>query len=290
MERRPGEQRLKIGKRQGRCAHKHGHGLPSLDLDRAPDHLYDPPPLHGQGPAGRQVYPLHQHHRQAREGLRQQVPRVHEGGEGVRLPVHGQRDGPGAAPLIPPVDEIPDRANAGDQQAEAVDGHPQGHRAEKHPARPGAGPAQGHEQQPASQQERRCEQGQQRPQILPAAEDQRRRQQAPDPSQRAKEPRPSAQSQQIPHRASQGRKRRPFRTDGHPAQGAGQLQQQPVHGEVVQQKPFQADPHATSTTMTVMSSRCPFCRAASMRSSASRSRDRVGPFLSSASRSFPKRS
>ena len=290
MERRPGEQRLKLNERQGRGAHVHGHGLAACHLHGAPDHLDDAPALHGKGQARGQVDPLHQHHGQAREGLRQQVPRIHEGGEGMGLPSHGQCDGPGAAPLIPPMDEISDRADEGWQQAQAIDSDSEGQRTQQHPARPGAGPAQGQEQQSASQQQRRSEQGQQGPQILLAADEQRRHQKAGDPPRKTQEPGPLAEGQEVPHRPQQGRTRRPGPRHRRPAQGSGQLQQEPVHGEVVQQEPLQADPHATSTTMIVMSSRCPFCRAASMRSSASRSRGRAASFLSSASSSLPKRS
>ena len=290
MERRPGEQRLEFDERQGRGAHVHGHGLAACHLHSAPDHLDDAPALHGKGQARGQLDPLHQHHGQAREGLRQQVPRIHEGGEGMGLPAHGQGYGPGAAPLVPPMDEIADGADEQGQYTRPIDGDSEGQRAQQHPARPGAGPAQGQEQQSASQQQGCGEQGQQGPQILLAADEQRRHQQAPDPPRQTQQPRPFAQGHQVPHRPQQGRTRRPAPGHRRPAQGPGQLQQEPVHGEVVQQEPLQADLHATSTTMIVMSSRCPFCRAASMRSSASRSRGRAASFLSSASSSLPKRS
>ena len=290
MERRPGEQRLKIDERQGREAHVYGHGLGPRRRHRAPDHLNDALSRYDEGPTRGQVHTLHQHHREAREGLRQQVPRIHEGGEGVRLAANGQGDGPDAAPFIPPVDEIPDRADEQGQHTKPIDGDSQGHGPQQHPARPGAGPTQGQEQQPAPQQQRRLEQGQERTQILLSAHEQGRRQKAGDPPRQAQEPGPPAKGHQVPHRPQQGRARRPARGDRRPAQGARQLQQEPVHGEVVQQEPFEADPHATSTTITVMSSRCPFCRATSIRSSASRSRGRAGAFLSSASRSLPKRS
>ena len=155
MERRPGEQRLKLDERQGRRAHIHGHGLGPRRRYRAPDHLDDASALHNEGPTGGQVHPLHQHHRQAREGLRQQVPRIHKGGEGVGLTAYGQGDGPDAAPLIPPMDQKPDGADGERQQAQAVDGGSEGHGAQQDPARPGAGPAQGQEQQPAPQQQGR---------------------------------------------------------------------------------------------------------------------------------------
>ena len=73
MERRPGEQRLKIDERQGREADVHGHGIAVRRFHRAPDHLDGTSALHNERPTGRQVHPLHQHHGQARKGLRQQV-------------------------------------------------------------------------------------------------------------------------------------------------------------------------------------------------------------------------
>lgn len=291
MERRPGEQRLKIHQRQGRNAHVHGHGrLSRPRLHRAFDHLHDPLPRHRKGPSGGQLHPLHQHHRQAREGLRQQVPRVHESGEGMPFVAHRQHDRSQAPSLVSPLNEVADGADEGRQQAQAVDGRPQGHRAQEDAAGPGARPVQGEQEQSAAQQQGREEQGKEPAQILPAAQEQGRRQQARHPPRGAQEPGPPVQGHQVPESPQQGRERRPARGHGQAAQGPGQLQQQPVHGEVVQQKPLQGDPHATSTTMTVMSSRCPFRRAASIRSSAMRSRGAPAPFFSSSSSSRPRRS
>ena len=263
MERRRRQQRLKINERQGRSTHVHGRRLSIRPrLHRGPDHLHHPLPRHRQGQPRRQIDPFRQHHGQARKGLRQQVPRIHEGGEGMSPAAHRQGDGAKTASFVAPADQIPDYVDEGWQQAQAVDRRPHGHRAQEHPAGPGARLPQSQQQQPASQQQRCGEQGQQRPEILPAAQHQRRQQ----------------------------RERRPAPGDGHPAQGSGQPQQQPVDGEVVQQKPFQGDPHATSTTMTVMSSRWPFPFAAMRRASAIRSRGWFDPFLSSASMSLPSRS
>ena len=291
MERRRREQRLKIHQRQGRAPHVHGHGrLSRPRFHRGADHLHDPLPRHGQGPARGQLHPLHQHHRQARKGLRQQVARVHQGGKGGSRLAHLQGDGPGAAALVPPLDQIPDGPDEGRQQAQAVNGRPQGHGAKEHPAGPGPGPTQGQEQQPAAQEQGRGEQGQQGPKILPSTHQQGRDQQAGDPPQGAQEPGPFPQGQQVPEGPQQGREGRPARVHGHPAQGPRQPQQQPIHGEVVQQKPLQGDPHATSTTMTVMSSRWPLSRAAAMSSSAMRSRGAAAPRLSASSMSLPSRS
>lgn len=290
MERRPGEQRLKIDEGQGRRPHEHGHGVLSRCFHRGPDHLHDAPALYAERQARGQVDPLRQHHGEAREGLRQQVPRVHEGGERMGLPAHRQLHGPSAAFLVPAMDQKPDGADEEGQQTEAVDRRPEGHGAREHAPCPGTPLAQGEEQQPAPQQQGRREQGQEGAQVLLSTDDQRRRQQAAYPARQAQELRPLAQSDQVPHRPQQRHGRRPSGTDGHPAQGPRQLQQQPVHGEVVQQKPFQADPHATSTTKTVMSSRWPRPLAAAMISSAMRSRGAEEPFFSSASRSFPNRS
>ena len=73
------------------------------------------------------------------------------------LTSNGQGDGPGTAPLIPPVDQVSNGADKHRQQAQAVYGYPQGHRAQEHPAGPGPRPAQGEEQQSPAQQERRGE-------------------------------------------------------------------------------------------------------------------------------------
>ena len=290
MERRSGEQRLKIVERQGRRPHIHGHGFQSLHLHDAPYHLDDAPAFYRKRQARRQIHALRQHHGQAREGLRQQIPRVREGGEGVGPPARRQPDGQDPAFLVPAMDQKPDGPDQQGQQAQAVDRRPQGHGAEKHPAGPGARPPQRQQEQPAPQQERRREQGQDRAQKLLSADNQRGDQEASDPARQAQKLWPPAEGQQIPRRPQQRHGRRPPGADGHPAQGPRQLQQQPVHGEVVQQKPFQADPHATSTTKTVMSSRWPRPFAAAMSSSAMRSRGADEPFLSSASRSLPRRS
>ena len=239
MERRPGEQRLKFDERQRRLAHIHGHPGPVLSQPhRGPHHLHHPLPRHLQGLSRGQLHPLHQDHRQARKGFRQQIPRVHQGGEGKGPAPHVQNDGSPAALLVPPMDQKPDGTNEGRQQAEAVDGRPQGHGAQEHPAGPGAGPAQGEEQQAAPQQQGRGEQRQQGSKILPAADEQRRDQQTAHPPRGAQEPRPSAQRRQIPARSQQGRERGAARAQRYAAQGPGQLQQEPVHREVVQQKPL----------------------------------------------------
>ena len=188
MERRRRQQRLKIDERQGRPACVHGHRRPARPrFHRGPDHLHDPLPRYRQRPPGRQVDPLHQHHGQARKGLRQQVSRIHEGGEGMGFTAHRQGDGAGAAPLVPPVDQVTNGADEGRQQAEAVDSRPQGHRAQEHPAGPGPGSAQGKEQQSPAQQQRRGEQGEKGPEILLAAHEQRRHQQAGRPSRQAQQ-------------------------------------------------------------------------------------------------------
>ena len=192
MERRPGEQRLKISERQGRSAHIHAHGFKSRDLHFATDHLNEALPLHGEGPPGRQVHPLHQHHRQARERLRQQIPRIHEGGEGVRLIPDRQGDGPDAASRVPPMDQIADGTDEQGQYAKPIDGDPEGHGPRQHPARPGTGLSQGQEQQSASHQQGCGEQGQERAQILLSADEQGRHQKAGDPPRGAQEPGPLA--------------------------------------------------------------------------------------------------
>ena len=291
MERRRRQQRLKINERQGRCPHVHRHRRPArLDLYGAFDHFDDPLSRHRQRPPGWQVDPLHQHHRQPRQWLRQQIPRVQEGGENMGFAAHRQGDSPPTAPFVPPVDQLPKGADAWRQQAKAVDRRPQGHRAQEHAAGPGACLPQSQQQQPASQQQRCGEQGQQRPHILPAAHQQRRGQETPDPPRQTQQPRPFPQGDEVPEGSRQGREGRPARPHRHAAQGPGQLQQQPVHGEVIQQKPFQGDPHATSMTMTVMSSRWPLSLAAARRDSAIRSRGWAEPFFSSASMSLPSRS
>ena len=267
MERRPGEQRLKLPQTQGRSPHEHGHGRAArLRLHRPRRHLDDPLPLHGQGPPRRQVDPLHQHHRQTGQGLRQKVPRVHEGGEAKRLFAHRQRDGAQAPPLVPPVDEIPDPPDQRRQQAQPVHRRPKGHRAKEHPAGPRL--THGQQQHPAPHEQRRGEEGQKRTQSLPPAHQQRRHQQTPHPSRQAQQPRPPAQRQRVPHRSQKRQEQGPPGLHPHPAQGPGQPQQQQIHPRVVQQKPLQGDPHATSTTMTVMSSRCPFSWAAAISDSA----------------------
>ena len=291
MERRPGEQRLKIDERQGRTPHEHGHArLPRPRDHYGRDHLHDPLPRHWQRPPRGQLHPLHQHHRQTGEGLRQQVPRVHEGDEPVLLPAHRQGDGPGAAPLVPPVDQIPDGADQGRQQTQAVDRRPEGHGAQEHAARPGARSAQGEKQQPAPQQQGRQQQRQQGPQKRSAVQEQGRGQQAARPPRQAQQPGPPAEGQQVPRRPHEGREGRPPRRHRRPAQGGGQPDQQPVHGEVVQQKPFQGDPHATSTAKMVMSSRWPRHLASAITASAMRSRGAAQPLLRASSRSFPSRS
>ena len=256
MERRGGQQRLKINERQGRTAHAHGHGRQVLSrLYRAPDHLDNALALQGQGPSRRQVHALHQHHRQTGQRLRQQIPRVNEGGEAVPVFAHRQAYLPQASPLVPPVDEIPDGANGPRQQAQAVDGDPEGHGAQEHPAGPGTVFAQGQQQQYAPQQQGRCEQREERPKVLLAAQEQGCPQQTPHPPQGTQQPRPPAQGHEVPQGPQQRRTRCPGRADRHPAQGFCQPDEEPVRSEVVQQKPFERDPHATSTTMTVMSSR-----------------------------------
>ncbi len=116
MERRSGEQRLKIDERHGRTAHIYGHSLPSR-LHRSSDHLYHPLLRHDQRAARRQVHALHQHHRQARERLRQQVPRVHKSGERHPFFSHDQNDPTHAILLISSVDKVSDSADKGRQQA-----------------------------------------------------------------------------------------------------------------------------------------------------------------------------
>lgn len=289
MERRRREQRLKIPQGHGRRSHEHGRLLLS-HRHRGPDHLDDAPAFHGQRPPRGQFHPLHQHHGQAGEGLRQQVSRIHEGGEGVFFPPHGQGDGPAAAPLIPPLDQAPNGPDGGRQQAEAVDGDPEGQRPQQHAPGPGAGTAQGDQEQRAAQQERRKQERQEGAPILPSAQHQGRQQQAEDPARRAQEPGPSAQGSEVPRRPQKGRERRPAPPHGRAAQSSRQGDEQPVHGEVVQDEPLQGDPHATSTTSTVMSSRWPRSRAAAMSPSAMRSRGAAALRLSSSSRSLPSRS
>ena len=291
MDGRPGEQRLKRPQRQGRQPDIYGHRvLFRPRLDRPPHHLYDPLALNGEGQPRGQLDPLRQHHGQPRQGLRQQIPRIHECREGIGSVPHPQGGGPQAPPLIPPMDKMPNGADEDRQQTEAVDGRPQGHGAEKHTARPGACLVQGDEQQSAPQQKRCDEKGQKGAQILPAADDQRGRQQTPHPTGQAQKHRPLPQGRQVPQSPQQGRERRPFRGCPHAAQGPREPQQQPIHGEVVQQKPFQGDPHATSMTMTVMSSRWPLRFAAAMSDSAMRSKGASEPFFSSHSNSLPNRS
>ena len=291
MDGRPGEQRLKRPQRQGRRTDIHRHRVPLRPrLDRAAHHLYDPLPLNGKGQPRGQLDPLRQHHGQARQRLRQQIPRIHESREGIGLFPHPQGDGPKAAPLIPPLDQMPNGANEGRQQAEAVDRRPQGHGAEEHAARPRARPIQCKKQQPAPQQKRRGKKGQQGAQIFPSADDQGRRQQTPHPAGRAQKHWPLSQGRQVPQGPRKGRERRPFWGRPHAAQGPGEPQQQPIHGEIVQQKPFQGNPHATSMTMTVISSRWPLRFAAAMSDSAMRSKGASEPFFSSHSSSFPNRS
>ena len=273
MERRSREQRLKIHQRQGCRSHVHGHGrLLRPRSHRGPDHPDYPLSLHHQRPTRGQLYPLRQHHRQPGKGLRQQVARIHERVEGVGPVSHRQKDPSPAASLVPPMDQMPNAADRDRQQAQAVDGRPQGHGAEKHAADPWAGPPQGEKEQPAAQEQRRQKQGQEGTQILPAAQEQRRDQETGDPPRQAQQPRPPSQGGEVPQRPQEGRESHPARTRRRSAQGPRQLQQQTVHGEIVQQKPFQGDPHATSTTMTVMSSRCPLSLAAAISSSAMRSK------------------
>lgn len=272
MERRPGEQRLKLDEGQRRRAHVYGHGIEARYRHGSTDHLHDPLTLDGQGQARGQIHPLHQHHGEPGEGLRQQVPRVDESREGVAVSAHGQGDGPIAAALVAPADEPADGADGKRQQAQAVDKGPEGHGAQEYAPGPGAGPAQGQQEQPAPQQQRRGEQGQQRPPILLPAYQQGRDQQAAYPPRQAQEPGPLPEGKEVPERPQQRHRPRPPGPQGHAAQCPGEPQQQPIHGEVVQQKPFQTDPHATSTTSTVMSSCWPRRWAAAMSSSAMRSR------------------
>ena len=76
----------------------------------------------------------------------------------------------------------------------------------------------------------------------------------------------------------------------HAPQRPGEAEQQPIHHQVVQQKPFQADPHATSTTMTVMSSGRPRSMAADSTPWAMDRGEAVSSPLSSPSSSLPIRS
>ena len=233
MERRRREQRLKIDERQRRSAHVHGHGPPP-QFHRGPDHLHDPLSRHRQRSPGGQPHALHQHHGQPGEGLRQQVPRIHEGVEGIPVPAHRQGDGPAAAPLVAPADQIPDGTDQRRQQAQPIEEGPEGHGAGQRTAGPMPDPPRGQQQQPAAQHQRRQEQGQEGSQILPTAEDKRRQQQAERPPRQAQQPRPLSQGGKVPQRSQQGGEGRLPRFHRQPAQGRRQLQQQPVHREVVQ--------------------------------------------------------
>ena len=232
MERRRREQRLKFPQGHGRRPHEHGRfRLPHRH--RGPDHLHHAPSLHGQRPPRGQVHPLHQHHGQAGEGLRQQISRIDKGGEGVLLLPHGQRDGPAATPLIPPANQAPHGTDSGRQQAEAVDGDPKGRRAQQHASGPGPRPAQGEKEHPPAQQQRSKEERQEGAPILPPAQDQSRQQEAKDPARRAQQPGPSAEGSEVPCRPQEGREGRPAPPHRRAAQGFGQPNEQPVHGKVV---------------------------------------------------------
>ena len=155
MERRRREQRLKIDERQRRRPHVYRHRRPAQPrLYHPGDHLDDPLSRYGKGPARGQIDPLRQHHPEAGKGLRQQVPRIHEGGKDEALIAHREDDPPAAAAFIPPMDQIPYASPQGRQQAQAQDRRPEGQRAQKHPADAG-GAAQGENQHPTPQQDGR---------------------------------------------------------------------------------------------------------------------------------------
>jgi|GEM_PF-5053012 len=290
MQRRCGQQRVERSQLQGRRPHEHGDPLPIRpSLHGAGNHLDHPLPLQSQRPPRGQVQPLRQHHGQARQGLRQQIPRVHEGDQFHRFSAHRQGDPFEAASLKAPVHQIADAPDQQRQEAQPIYGRPQGHRAQVHPLhRSRAAPGQ--QNHPAPQQQRGRRQGQKRPEVFPSAHEQRRHQQARRPPRQAQQPGAPAQGQRVPNRPQEREQRRPAGPDRHAAQGPGQLQQQKVHPHVVQQKPLQGDPHATSMTMTVMSSRCPLRRAASISDAAICSRGASWSRFSSVSSSFPKRS
>ena len=284
MDRRPGQQRLILPQIHGRPAHIHGDRLaPCRRPHPAPAHLHRPPAFHLQRPPRRQRHPRpHQHHRQAGQGLREQVPRVQERRELPDASPRLQPDPPNAAALEPAADKIPHAANEQGQQAQAVDSHPQGQGAQQRAA--------GEQEQGPAQDHRGHQQGKDRPQILPPPHQKGRGQQADHPAGQAQQPRKPAQGQGVPHRPQEGHKDRPPRLHLHAAQRPRQVQQEQVDGHVVQQKPLQGHLHATSTTMTVMSSRCPLRRAAAKRSSATCCKDAPWVRLSSSSSSLPSRS